>query len=454
MIHVTPDPNNVGSSDRRFGGGIVDVHLDGAESGGIGIHVQSHSGHCIRVHTSYFTNVHFLSDVLSNDLANGPQDVQDFVWDLVSTDVNTANEADALVVINGSDSVSPAANTSIGFIPNMRLMAESSAVAMHLGNCDALTFGRVHADTRTAATGDGGKIIAHATDTLPSGLGTTSADGRSRHLHFDFVQSPEGFVAKDTVSAGTAASAITIDHYSLGNGAELPTEEAAAHQISYRTSGGDDVIRSVSGVIIDPIHSYGGTANAIQITTGAELSEIPTGMRIRFKATAENTGATTIQVDSAPSASAETVIGMPLPSGYIRTDVHTEAFFDGTNWVVDREDEIILGAGGILARYANGQQLCGAGIPLSYFSGLQLIGSWAYNADFASVPIISGSIDTTDFNSNVTPNLEDCTGVNNGSSTVSGCSLNIRRAAGTTNFASGDVTTVQLSAVGVWYLPY
>jgi hypothetical protein len=44
--------------------------------------------------------------------------------------------------------------------------------------------------------------------------------------------------------------------------------------------------------------AYGGTADAITITTGAGISStIPTGLQVRFRASSANTGAATIALD-------------------------------------------------------------------------------------------------------------------------------------------------------------
>ncbi|CUH68700.1 hypothetical protein TG4357_03745 [Thalassovita gelatinovora] len=105
--------------------------------------------------------------------------------------------------------------------------------------------------------------------------------------------------------------------------------------------------------------SYGGSANAITLTTGASLASIPTGFKIRFRATSSNTGATTIDVDGTGAVAAKTVDeSTALPSGYIRTDVDTEAYYNGAIWVVDRVVERGSNANGDYQRSADGLQTC------------------------------------------------------------------------------------------------
>lgn len=80
-----------------------------------------------------------------------------------------------------------------------------------------------------------------------------------------------------------------------------------------------------------------GTANAIILTTGKPYGVVPTGARIRFRASAANTGAVTIAVDGLPAVAAKLTTGADLPAGHIRTDVEMVATFDGTFWVVTRQ---------------------------------------------------------------------------------------------------------------------
>lgn len=79
---------------------------------------------------------------------------------------------------------------------------------------------------------------------------------------------------------------------------------------------------------------YGGTANAIELTSGFDFDTVPAGFAVRFRATVQNTGTTTINLDSSSDAPAKTPAGDDLPAGFIRTDLDTSAYYDGTNWVV------------------------------------------------------------------------------------------------------------------------
>lgn len=98
---------------------------------------------------------------------------------------------------------------------------------------------------------------------------------------------------------------------------------------------------------------YGGSANAITLAHGG-AGVMQTGLTVRFKASGANTGATTINLDGLGAIACRTVTGVALPAGYIRTDIWTEAFYDGTYWVVDRQPERGSTATGDFVRYADG----------------------------------------------------------------------------------------------------
>lgn len=106
--------------------------------------------------------------------------------------------------------------------------------------------------------------------------------------------------------------------------------------------------------------TYGGTANAITLTSSNLIAgtALTTGAKIRFKATATNTGATTINVDGLGAVSCVTPTGVSLPANFIRTDTTTECEYDGTNFVVGRKVESGSNSDGIWTRFENGELAC------------------------------------------------------------------------------------------------
>ncbi|SEO36340.1 hypothetical protein SAMN04488103_1292 [Gemmobacter aquatilis] len=105
--------------------------------------------------------------------------------------------------------------------------------------------------------------------------------------------------------------------------------------------------------------TYGGTANAITLTSGAGFTGTPAaGLQVRFRATAANTGAATLAIDGCAPANCLTVTGAALPAGYIRTGKDTRAIFDGASWILDREMDSGSNGNGGYMRFADGRQIC------------------------------------------------------------------------------------------------
>lgn len=113
---------------------------------------------------------------------------------------------------------------------------------------------------------------------------------------------------------------------------------------------------------------YGGTANAITLAPAFARTAYVVGDEFRFRATATNTGATTINVGGLGVKAAVTVTGEVLPSGYIRTDVDTVCVYDGTQFVVQREIETGTNANGNYIKFADGTAMAW-GYRLGYVAG-------------------------------------------------------------------------------------
>ena len=124
----------------------------------------------------------------------------------------------------------------------------------------------------------------------------------------------------------------------MTNGNELIKYSGTAAVLDVTTSDDDKVSNRIlrtenkwHTAQLGSFMTYGGTANAITLTavnTTAVMS-LSEGQKVRFRATATNTGATTINGD--PCIDPQ---GNALTAGYIGTNADTSAVFDGTSWVV------------------------------------------------------------------------------------------------------------------------
>lgn len=199
--------------------------------------------------------------------------------------------------------------------------------------------------------------------------------------------------------------------------------------------------------------TYGGTANAITLTTGLSLPSLTTGFAVRFRATSANTGATTINVDGLGAVSCITIpnssgSGAALPSGYIRTNVDTTAVYDGTNWVVYRETESGSNANGSYTKYADGTMLCRHAQTVSYATAAACTGTWTFPQTFSAAPKISVSIDED--NLSAAPTIYEVVGYFDvlGTSSVRAA---LGRILGMTSFVSGNTAVLHMRAEGSWF---
>lgn len=138
--------------------------------------------------------------------------------------------------------------------------------------------------------------------------------------------------------------------------------------------------------------TYGGTANAITLTAAVPPTAYAAGQLFRFRATAINTGAGTINVSGLGAKTAVTVTGAALPAGYIRTDVDTICVYDGTKFVVSREAEYGINANGEYWRSASGKQTCHTAFEsTTVAANLVTQLTWDFPALFADSPAVSYS---------------------------------------------------------------
>ena len=183
----------------------------------------------------------------------------------------------------------------------------------------------------------------------------------------------------------------------------------------------------------------GGTANALALTYG--LPGLVAGVAVRFRASAANTGATTLNLDGTGAVGCVTVRGTALPAGFIRTDADTLAWYDGTVWVVDRAVERGSNANGSYMRLADGTQICGTVI-----AGLEITTAadsifrsnstnWSFPAAFSVTPAVFASLSIID------TRWPSCRAVN----TTTGQARQYRTASTTT------LADYQFLALGQWY---
>ncbi len=157
---------------------------------------------------------------------------------------------------------------------------------------------------------------------------------------------------------------------------------------------------------LPPTYTYGGTANAITLTTGLSLTSLPVGFPIGFVASSANTGNTTINVDGLGAVQCLTVTGVSLPSGYIRTGRVTYGRWNGTNFILNRDVQYFEQSGAKYWRFEDGRQeaileLSGitatstTALGSSFREASARVWTFASGFAFSTTPSVSGCMDAS-----------------------------------------------------------
>lgn len=217
--------------------------------------------------------------------------------------------------------------------------------------------------------------------------------------------------------------------------------------------------------------TYGGTANAITLSGAlpAGAVTIPIGTQVRFRATATNTGAATINLDGVGAIACRTVTGVALPSGYVRTGVDTTATYDGSYWVINREVEVGSNSNGFYMKLETGYLMCrryfyvttmtlsvtgyggfytNAGAP---FTWPHAFANENYSSSISSRP--SWNNKNGDYSDIGSPSSGSCHAVAIGveDATASGAQVTAISASANPGGAGANACAAELTAVGTWY---
>lgn len=234
-------------------------------------------------------------------------------------------------------------------------------------------------------------------------------------------------------AGGTAASTASAARTNLGLAIGTDVQAFSADLTALDAGGANTV----------PFYAaYGGTADAITLTSGRSISAYATGQSGWFKATAQNTGPMTANLDGLGARVCKTITGADTPSGYVRTDVLTHWWNDGTNIILDRQIERGSGSGEWV-KWADGTMVCT--LTTTYnATAANAYDNFNFPATFTAVHSVSGAAGVagaaSEFKSQFSANTY--------------CALN-----GTTGWswfhyqnASGSAATeLVLHANGLWY---
>ena len=221
--------------------------------------------------------------------------------------------------------------------------------------------GYIGSKASVVSSGSERKKIYDITTTTTSLTGLNYSSGQV-HVFHNGVRLVDGtdYTATNGTSITLTTAAENGDQVAVVSYASFQVSDTVSASVGGTFAGDISVTGSVTatsvsaGSLVAGTATYGGTADVITITTGLSLAALTTGMEIRFRATAANTGATTINVDAIGAVAALTITDAALPATYIRTDVDTVIRYNGTNWIADRQIERGSNANGQYVKWADG----------------------------------------------------------------------------------------------------
>lgn len=202
--------------------------------------------------------------------------------------------------------------------------------------------------------------------------------------------------------------------------------------------------------------TVGGTANVRTLTTGLGLTSLPTGLALRARFPAANTGGMTINVDGLGNLNVRSPTGANVPAGYIRTDVDIEMVYDGAVLVASRPVETITNANGRVTRFDTGRMDMTHFMRADFSASSLLRAAWTLPA----MPLTSEAWHLTAMMSDRNPvgnvieglansDIAQCT-VYAGVQTAGGVA-NVDIRSPTVSFSSGQFVWLYINARTRWY---
>lgn len=220
--------------------------------------------------------------------------------------------------------------------------------------------------------------FANGSNAEPSIRGASDQD---TGINFNGTSNEMDFVTGGTRRGGFTSSGLEMNTPLIGTAAQASAADATAGRL-LKTGAAATVLAGG----MESRCTAGGTVNVITLSTGASLSSVPTGFAVRFRATGQNTGSCSINLDGNGAIACRTIKGDVLPAFYIRADVDTVAVYDGTVWVVHREPQSGSNANGDWTRSADGVQECWHNLDVTITSSSLGSATWTFPAAFSAAP--------------------------------------------------------------------
>lgn len=222
LLMFASDRALAGGQTTKAGGGIMDVLLDGNSVCTIGLEVRTWINLRTYIMTLQFTSIHFYIHVQSSAPAsNNPKSTRHCIFDIMTAETDSTDEADVLGVITGT----PGSSENVHHcIFKLVLRSKTSARALDIENSDNCLFTMIDAGVQETPVGDAGLITLHASDTLT----IFPPSGNARFHTFNHFESQEGLLVKTIASTGFSSGGHIINHLLKSNGSKDPVVENGA----------------------------------------------------------------------------------------------------------------------------------------------------------------------------------------------------------------------------------
>lgn len=292
-----------------------------------------------------------------------------------------------------------------------------------------------------ASNGDTASLL------FQSGFTGHAEMGLAGDTAFSIKVSNNGSTWFDAIRASGATQQVEIDLPLTGDAVQnSATDDTLGRLLKTRASA------TVMSGGLESLVQVSGSANAINVTTGANLSGLTPGYMIRFRANSSNSGATTLNLDGTGALPCSTVTGATTPPDYIRTDADTTATYDGSGWVLDRAPERGSNANGDYVRMADGTQMTQDTVTLLRVNSVRLDADIVFPAEFSSTSNLTVIAQTQygTFSSSST-NLQQLSQTRAFSFMSTGCTLESRMIDGLSGLSNGDRVFTRTLAFGFWY---
>lgn len=246
---------------------------------------------------------------------------------------------------------------------------------------------------------------------------------------------PVGGAPQNLTRLGINA-ADTTNRLSLSAPATLLNHEGAGHQLKLNKAGSAD---TASLLYQNP---FSGCAEM-----GLSGSD-----DFAIKVSADGTTWKTALNVSAATGGMDAGVGLTVGGGAVYhhdnvLGIVTQTAGQPTGALIERDSK----PNGRYVRFADGTQICTHTLNVTFDTASNLGVRWNFPISFVAPAMCSGTLLASSLTADVTPPITGITGVMRGDNNAGMCNFLVHRITGGTDFVAGDMTSIQVTAIGRWF---